>query len=205
MAWLTRAPAHASLRAGTCASARRLQLANASLCWASAASLGVGAHSLVNVTVDNPASPAGCFLQTLPNQTVAVTFNKASQGAACNASAVREGEATSKVNVTLRVHLDPTPHGGLATITLAGPASTWFAAGFDATHMADAPYTIVANASSVWEQQIGTCGSEAEHCEGSRLQVQSLTLVSNTVVDGAPLPKPCHATPRGAAVPSLPR
>ena len=32
--------------------------------------------------------------------------------------------------------------------------------------------------------QIGTCGSEAEHCPGTRLAPQSLTLISNTVLDG---------------------
>ena len=49
--------------------------------------------------------------------------------------------------------------------------------------MADAPYTLVANTSGVFEQKIGTCGSEAEHCPGDRL-AKSVTLVSNTVVDG---------------------
>jgi hypothetical protein len=49
--------------------------------------------------------------------------------------------------------------------------------------MADSPYTIVVNSTNVWEQKIGTCGSEAEHCPGDQLD-SSLTIVSNSVVGG---------------------
>ena len=49
--------------------------------------------------------------------------------------------------------------------------------------MSDSPYTIIANSTAVWEQKIGTCGSEAEHCPGTTL-TPSITLVSRTVVDG---------------------
>ena len=49
--------------------------------------------------------------------------------------------------------------------------------------MSDSPYTIIANSTQVWEQKIGTCGSEAEHCPGTTLQKQ-IELVSNTVVKG---------------------
>ena len=48
--------------------------------------------------------------------------------------------------------------------------------------MADAPYTLIANASGVFEQKIGTCGSEAEHWRATAQQ--SPHVVSNTVVDG---------------------
>ena len=37
------------------------------------------------------------------------------------------------------------PHGGSAQITLSGPASGWFGAGFNAEAMADSPYTLVVN------------------------------------------------------------
>ena len=74
-------------------------------------------------------------------------------------------------------------HQALGTLTLRGPAAVWFGVGLDAQNMADSPYTIYVNASGAFEQQIGTCGSEAQHCAGDALAA-SLTLVANTVVDG---------------------
>ena len=70
--------------------------------------------------------------------------------------------------------------GGKATMTLKGPADAWFAVGLDAVQMSDQPYTIVANASGFFEQKLGTCGSEADHCPGTLLET-SASLVSNTV------------------------
>lgn len=70
--------------------------------------------------------------------------------------------------------------GGTATITLKGPSNAWFGIGFNAVVMSDSPYTIVVNSTSVWEQKIGTCGSEAEHCPGDRLQT-SIKVLSSTV------------------------
>jgi hypothetical protein len=49
--------------------------------------------------------------------------------------------------------------------------------------MADQPYTLVVNDQGVTEHQIGTCGSEAEHCPGTLLNT-SVKLLSNTVADG---------------------
>jgi hypothetical protein len=72
---------------------------------------------------------------------------------------------------------------GDATITMSGPAMGWFGVGFNAKIMSDAPYTIVVNSTSVWEQKIGTCGSEAEHCPGDQL-ASSLKIVSNSVAGG---------------------
>lgn len=69
---------------------------------------------------------------------------------------------------------------GNATITLTGPADAWFGFGLDAQNMADSPYSLIVNSSGVFEQKIGTCGSEAEHCPGDAL-ASSITLVSNTV------------------------
>jgi len=73
--------------------------------------------------------------------------------------------------------------GGVATITMSGPADVWFGVGIDAKLMSDAPYTLLVNSSMVWEQKIGTCGSEAEHCPGSTL-AKSITVVANSVSDG---------------------
>jgi len=68
-------------------------------------------------------------------------------------------------------------------LNASGPADVWFGIGFNASVMSDSPYTLVVNSSGVIEQQIGTCGSEAEHCPGDRLQ-PSIKLVSSSVQGG---------------------
>ena len=73
--------------------------------------------------------------------------------------------------------------GGQATVTMTGPSAAWFAVGLNARVMSDKPYTLVANGSGVYEQHLGTCGSEAEHCPGDLLNA-SITLISNTVFNG---------------------
>ena len=73
--------------------------------------------------------------------------------------------------------------GGSAKITLSGPADAWFGVGLDAQIMSDSPYTFIVNSSGVTERQIGTCGSEAEHCPGDLLAT-SIKLLSNTVESG---------------------
>ena len=45
---------------------------------------------------------------------------------------------------------------GVATITLSGPASGWFAVGLDAKLMHDNPYTLVVNDKGVTERKLGT-------------------------------------------------
>ena len=75
------------------------------------------------------------------------------------------------------------PQGGKATLTISGPANSWFGAGFNASAIADSPYTLVVNQDGVTERKIGTCGSEAEHCPGIQLS-SSVTVLSNSVVGG---------------------
>ena len=76
---------------------------------------------------------------------------------------------------------------GTATITMRGPAGVWFAIAFGAFNMADSPYAIVADGGGggAFEQKIGTCGSEAEHCPGDALDSSALSVVSDDTVDGA--------------------
>eukprot|EP01084_Bolivina_argentea_P258906 436666_1 len=69
---------------------------------------------------------------------------------------------------------------GLINITISGPNDVWFGIGFNAVAMNDQPYVIVINSTDVWEQKIGTCGSEADHCPGIRLN-KTIKLLSNTV------------------------
>lgn len=69
---------------------------------------------------------------------------------------------------------------GNLTMTITGPASQWFAVGFNAQRMADQPWTVICNGTAVFENQIGTCGDEGQHCPGTRLN-SSIQLLSNTV------------------------
>ena len=152
-------------------------------CWAAAQVLGLNATNIVNQSAADPKAPHGCTV-SIAGDTATALYNTAGAGG-CTPGATRVGQATSIVNVTLALTLDTTAAAGagVATIAITGPSDVWFGVGLNATNMADAPYTLIANASGLFEQKIGACGSEAEHCPGDRLAT-SVTLVSNTVVDG---------------------
>ena len=151
-------------------------------CWAAAQVLGLNATSIVNKSAADPKAPHGCTV-SIAGDTATALYNTAGAGG-CTPGATRVGQATSIVNVTLALTLDDGGGGAASRPSRSpGPADAWFGVGLNATNMADAPYTLIANASGVFEQKIGTCGSEAEHCPGDRLAT-SVTLVSNTVVDG---------------------
>eukprot|EP00322_Chrysochromulina_rotalis_P000677 CAMPEP_0115847920 /NCGR_PEP_ID=MMETSP0287-20121206/10641_1 /TAXON_ID=412157 /ORGANISM="Chrysochromulina rotalis, Strain UIO044" /LENGTH=898 /DNA_ID=CAMNT_0003301789 /DNA_START=6 /DNA_END=2702 /DNA_ORIENTATION=+ len=176
-----------ALPSGSCGAADP-RITSASQCYEAASTLGLSHTRFVNVSLDERRGIPGCSVVPYDNGTISVVYNEAADAtgecaAGEGAAAVRSGAATSLVNITLGLHLDPNPRGGLATISLRGPADVWFGVGFDAQNMADAPYTIYVNASGAFEQKIGTCGSEAEHCAGDPL-APSLTLLSNTVIDG---------------------
>jgi len=69
---------------------------------------------------------------------------------------------------------------GNVTMTITGPANVWFGVGFNAQRMADEPWTLICNGTNVFENQIGTCGEEGQHCPGNTL-APSVQVVSNTV------------------------
>ncbi|KAL1520060.1 hypothetical protein AB1Y20_023535 [Prymnesium parvum] len=171
---------YTALGGGVCAAGRALQ--TAADCWRAAVGLGLSPRRLANATASDPAAPAGCYVVQHASGDATVTFNAAG-GGACPHASPRRGDATSAVGVRFQLSLDSAPAGGNATIILSGPADVWFGVGLRAVQMADQPYTLVASASGVVERQIGTCGSEAEHCPGDAL-APSLTLHSNTVADG---------------------
>jgi hypothetical protein len=81
--------------------------------------------------------------------------------------------------VALTVRLDTAAAAAAqATLTLEGPDGVWFGAGFNATTMADAPWTVVVDgAGAVTERQLG------DHTPGTALAA-SVTVVSNAVVGG---------------------
>jgi len=95
------------------------------------------------------------------------------------ASSTVAGAFATNIGTKVAVTLSATH----ASITVAGPADAWFGIGFNAVVMSDSPYTLVVNQTAVWEQKIGTCGSEAEHCPGDTLK-SSIKVMSNAVVDG---------------------
>eukprot|EP01084_Bolivina_argentea_P258905 436665_1 len=71
---------------------------------------------------------------------------------------------------------------GLINMIVSGPSDVWFSVGFNAREMADQPYALIINSTNVWEQKIGTCGSEADHCPGNTLN-KTINLMSNTVTN----------------------
>jgi len=76
------------------------------------------------------------------------------------------------------VNLSVAHDGVTATITLAGPAGSWFGVGFDAAKMADAPYAIIVDGTgAVTERRL------VEHGPGT-LIAPSIKVVAAAVADG---------------------
>ncbi|KAK3083427.1 hypothetical protein FSP39_022315 [Pinctada imbricata] len=148
------------------------------LIYAAVASQGIKVDKNVSLTSASEGVPTGCSLQQDETGKWSAIFNKFKSSKQCSVSNVRSGKLSFDIGVTAKVELNSE-----ATITLSGPANVWFGVGFNAANMADSPYTIIVNSTGVYERQIGTCGSEAEHCPGDALN-KSVTLVSNTVTDG---------------------
>ena len=89
----------------------------------------------------------------------------------------------SGVPVVVELSLDYTKHGSpgnnVATLTMNGPADVWFGIGFNASAMADLPYTVTMQplaggaAALVYERTLG------DHAPGTVLK-QQFTIVSDT-------------------------
>ena len=152
-------------------------LDNAVDCFKAVANLGIKVGA--NVTMSSASNvPHGCVIQSDASGMWRAAFNRFSSSAQCSTSPNRVGNASFDIGVNATVQLNATT----ATITLSGPADAWFGIGFNALAMADSPYTIRANSTGVYEQKIGTCGSEAEHCPGTPLNT-SVSIISSKVVD----------------------
>ena len=247
-------------------------------CFDAAASLGIAATKIANMTAQDPKLPEGCSYTVFSNGSAAVYANtpKTPTGVQCGMSkALTVGAASSIIGVGINISLDASKSGakfahspkgqycannhlnvlqkfvmtksgateaqralskcesfcegsdacwgcsvdcslgsmdvcqwvaipdcgavntwagliagdisnkqsGVATITLTGPSDRWFGVGLNAGLMSDHPYTFIVNSTGVYEQKLGTCGSEASHCAGTWLS-KSITLVSNTVLSG---------------------
>ena len=108
------------------------------------------------------------------------------------------GSAAFSSDKQVRLHLDLDQSTKNATITIEGPADVWFAIGFDAANMADAPYTIVIEEENVMERKL------ANHMPGTQL-VNTVDVISNTVrsaPEAAPVKLNHLGQPLGKDMPS---
>lgn len=162
------------ISSGACAT----NVDDSTACFDAIANLGVNATKWTNVSVNDEKSvPSGCSLTTHADGTASATFNAASSSSTtCAFAASYAGARDTSVGISLSLSLS----GDNVDITITGPADVWFGIGLNASKMADMPYTLIVNDTGVQERQIGTCGSEADHCPGDAL-ASSVKIVSNEV------------------------
>ncbi|XP_071127367.1 uncharacterized protein [Mytilus edulis] len=151
---------------------------SAIVCFDAVAMLGVKSTKNVTLTISSNAVPSGCSVDSESDGTLTVYYNEFKSTKQCSTSSKRTGRANFDIGVSIKAAISET-----STISLTGPADAWFGVGFNATNMANSPYTLIVNSTGVFEQQIGTCGTGAEHCPGNPLE-KSITLLSNSVSDG---------------------
>ena len=99
-----------------------------------------------NSTVTSTSLPSHCSLIKYENGTTIAYFNEGVSKAACGGGEMFLGSfAGAPANTSASLHLDATVSEGEATITLTGPAGSWFAASFGSPNyaMADKPWTVV--------------------------------------------------------------
>lgn len=169
-------------------------VAGAAACFSAAAALnGLRGANLTMRVVHNARTPAGCAVTVDTSAAelyVQATYNSNVNSSVCCAARAPSGKsrgfamALRNNTVQLALELDAAANSastsGVATLTLVGPANLWFAVGFNATQMADAPYAIViAGGGKVSERKL------ARHASGVLLPASpSLRVVSTTVRDG---------------------
>eukprot|EP00511_Aplanochytrium_stocchinoi_P011099 CAMPEP_0204868148 /NCGR_PEP_ID=MMETSP1348-20121228/25541_1 /ASSEMBLY_ACC=CAM_ASM_000700 /TAXON_ID=215587 /ORGANISM="Aplanochytrium stocchinoi, Strain GSBS06" /LENGTH=914 /DNA_ID=CAMNT_0052020951 /DNA_START=597 /DNA_END=3341 /DNA_ORIENTATION=+ len=124
--------------------------------------------------------PPGCSLDVKPNNGIQVTYNKFSKSKVkCANSDSASWEFYGQVDFPVtgvKAFLTIAKSSGLVKIRLSGPKDVWFGLAFNAHYMNDKPYSILVlpdqdtSTATVVEQKLGTCGDEASHCGGDRLQ-----------------------------------
>jgi hypothetical protein len=137
------------------------------------------------LTVSDSNLPAGCSVVVHSNSSTTVYWNRLAESPAPCGTLQGGGATVGSFNaeaasVSVTIRLDTSVPGGLAPLTLSGPAGSWYGVGLNSPNydMADEPYTIVVDGTgNVSERKIG------KHAPGTLLK-QSLSLVSNTVADG---------------------
>lgn len=129
-----------------------------------------------NRSVSDSSVPTGCSIKGLTSgSAVEIFFNKATSGADCGEGMANWNGFTSdlvRVNVSVNAATDR------VMIELSGPDGVWFGVGFNATVMANAPWTIVVD---------GT-GKVTEHKlqdqSPGKVLATSVTVESSVVVAG---------------------
>lgn len=150
---------------------------NADECFVAVSGL-LGGRVVSNNTVTSDAAPSGCFVvaHSKGNEAYfnANTTSNTQCGENSGAPVRSKGDATS-ASGDLTMHIDLDGSSGNVTFTLVGPSDVWFGVGFNASAMADAPYTIVVDGDgNVTERKL------ANHMPGQILE-NSIDVLSNTV------------------------
>eukprot|EP00117_Sycon_ciliatum_P044302 scpid42913/ scgid31984/ len=147
-------------------------------CFTAAKALGL-APAMSAHTINNGTSPSGCFVLAGPRG-YDVFFNAFSNSTMlCGDNSGEAVRAVGSQSAEVDLHVDLDGKADKATITITGPSVGWFGVGFGATAMKDAPYAIIVNGDGTVEER-----KLANHDPGRVLSPPSITIVSNTVVDG---------------------
>ena len=165
---------YATQATGACATA----VDAAKDCFTSAAAVGVPGNLVVaNKTVSDPTLPSGCSVfSTGSNYTV--TFNSATGGAACGATAAKGTRVSGSMKSLTEFTVDLDSATSTATLTITGPSTVWFGVGLGAQVMKDAPNAIIVEGNgTVFEQKL------ADQQAGKGISM-SCKIVSNTVANG---------------------
>lgn len=182
-------------------------VATAADCFAQARALrGLENATFTTKAVENNAVPAGCSVMSAMHASASGTaiaatavFNSNNESSACcgisSTSEVSGIVAALQGKVSMKLRISGGGGGGggrgegeeegdgansssLVTVTLSGPATTWFGVGFNAMLMSDNPYAIIADGhGGIMERKL------ADQAPGIQLP-KSVDVVSNVVVNG---------------------
>lgn len=126
-------------------------------------------------SVADPAQPTGCTLLA-DGTTMSVTFNNLTTAVPCSAHATQFSGNSIGTLVQVAIRIDSAV--GTVNITLTGPEKVWFGVGFNATKMADSPWTVVVDGlGAVTERKLG------DHVPGAVLPA-SVTVQSISTHNG---------------------
>ena len=163
---------------GTCA--KNMTVANSKECFNAVADLVSDVVSNVTESTNTAGAPSGCYILSHSNGNEA-HFNAMSNATStCGDTSgrpIRSMGSADSISHDLKIHLDLNGNNKNATITLTGPSNVWFGVGFNASAMADQPYTITVEGETITERKL------ANHMPGSPLS-PSITVISNTVGPG---------------------
>jgi hypothetical protein len=155
-------------------------ISSASDCFAAANVMdGVGNATVQTSQGASPTVAPGCTVTfDAAAGVVKAYFNTQQTNQCCGAGVTALAGKTDALDNTIGLELAVNSMSGDVTITLTGPSTVWFGAGFFAQTMEDAPYTIIVDGTgAVSERRM------ANHAIG-RLLKSTVKVLSNTVVSG---------------------